>query len=160
MKIDSTALSFYSCSPGKNTQKNDLFPTPSRTLNQKLQSLRIRPPPPLSGPTECGGFGGILGFQCFLAVCTMLVLPPELGLSPLQAPGLTLGWPWPAHDGTARIPAPSPVLEESSCPSWGCCCPMSMPRLPAGGWCQASQAHQQKQRQLMSMVRRAEARPS
>lgn len=39
MKIDSTTLSFYSCSPGKNTQKNEFSPNSSRTLNQKLQSL-------------------------------------------------------------------------------------------------------------------------
>ena len=62
MKIDSTVLSFYSRSPGKNTQKNDLFPTPSRALNRKLNGSPNQASPASLWPHRVWRLQGPLGF--------------------------------------------------------------------------------------------------
>lgn len=109
---------------------------------------------PLSpAPRRLEASGASWVFSAFWRIVP-LVLPPELGLFPLPASGLALAGCGPHARGLA---SPSPRAQPSrSLPAP----PESTPRLPAGGWCWATQADQQKQRPLMAAVCRAETCPA
>lgn len=91
MKIDSTTLSFYSCSPGKTLRRTTPSPTPSRTLNQNC-SLSESGLPRLSfGPAGGGGQGASWVSSAFWRFVPYLSSHQSWGCFPSRR----LGWtPW------------------------------------------------------------------
>lgn len=104
MKIDSTTLSLFLLSRQKHPEERPL-PNSSRTLNQNCSLSESGLPASLSGPAECGGFGGILSvlFGGLYHTCP----PTRAGAVSLPALADLLAVAH-THEGDCPHPCPKP----------------------------------------------------